>query len=71
MQSKDWALCLGQFLEGVGSLKGLEQEERWSQHSLEILSYCSDFSWRIQKLGLGQGVGSTVQTAIGSCGTSS
>lgn len=40
MQSKDG---FGQFLGGVGSLKGLEQEERWYQHSLEILPYLVTF----------------------------
>lgn len=37
-------LCvLGSFWKGVGSLKDLEQEERWSQHSLEILPYLVTF----------------------------
>lgn len=36
------ALCLGQFLEGTGSLKGLEQGRDVVQHILERLAHSSD-----------------------------
>lgn len=61
-------LCvLGSFWKGVGSLKDLEQEERVPTQFRNI-AILSDFFWRIQRLGLGQGVW---QTARGLCGTSS
>lgn len=43
------ALCLGQFLEGTGSLNGLEQERDVVQHILERLAHSSDSWRRVQK----------------------
>lgn len=67
--SGQFALCLGQFLEGTGSLKGLELGRDVVQHILERLAHSSDSEKSSERVDLGQDVGSTVQSARGT-GTS-